>query len=94
MKIYNTVCKIDSQREFAVRLRELRQGLCDNLQKWEVREGAWVHVWLILVSVCQKTTTFCEAIIPQLKKINYSRYYEGNNRDAVLYISTSFPDVE
>ena len=94
MKIYNTVCKIDSQRDFAVRLRELRQGLCDNLQKWEVREGAWVHVWLILVSVCQKTTTFCEAIIPQLKKINYARYYEGNNRDAGLYISTSFPDVE
>ena len=23
-----TICKIDSQREFAVRLRELKQGLC------------------------------------------------------------------
>ena len=30
MEIYNTMCKIDSQREFAVWLRELKQGLCDN----------------------------------------------------------------
>ena len=26
MEIYNTICKIDSQWEFAVRLRELRQS--------------------------------------------------------------------
>ena len=30
MEIYNAICKIDSQREFAVWLRELKQGLCDN----------------------------------------------------------------
>ena len=32
MEIYNTICKIDSQWEFAVWLRELKQGLCDNLE--------------------------------------------------------------
>ena len=33
MEVYNTVCKIDSQREFAVWLRELKQGLCVNLDR-------------------------------------------------------------
>ena len=28
-------CKIDSQWEFAVGLRELKQGLCDNLDGWD-----------------------------------------------------------
>ena len=27
--------KIDRQREFDVRLRELKQGLCDNLAMWD-----------------------------------------------------------
>ena len=46
MEIYNTMCKIDSQWEFAVWLQELKQGLYDNLEGWdgvgdgrEVREG-------------------------------------------------------
>ena len=30
-EIYNTICKGDSQWELAVWLRELKQGLCDNL---------------------------------------------------------------
>ena len=30
--IYTTICKIDSQWEFAIWLRELRLGLFDNLQ--------------------------------------------------------------
>jgi len=33
-EIYITVCKIDSQREFAVWLRKLKQGLCINLEGW------------------------------------------------------------
>ena len=33
-----TICKIDSQREFAVWLRKLKQGLCINLEGWD-REG-------------------------------------------------------
>ena len=32
---YTTLCKIDSQWEFAVWLRELKQGLCNNLQGWD-----------------------------------------------------------
>ena len=34
MKTYITTCKIDSQWEFAVCLRELKQGLCINLEGW------------------------------------------------------------
>ena len=30
-----TICKIDSQREFAVCLGKLKQGLCINLEGWE-----------------------------------------------------------
>ena len=32
METYITVCKIDSQREFAVWLRKLKQELCINLE--------------------------------------------------------------
>ena len=46
------ICKIDSQWEFPVCLRELKQGLCDNLEGVdgegngrEVREG-WDMVYL------------------------------------------------
>ena len=46
METYVTICKIDSQQEFAVWLRKLKQGLCINLKGWdgegdgrEVQEG-------------------------------------------------------
>ena len=32
METYITICKIDTQREFAVWLRKLKQGLCLNLE--------------------------------------------------------------
>ena len=32
---YTTVCKTDSQREFAVWLRKLKQGLCIDLEGWD-----------------------------------------------------------
>ena len=35
METYITICKIDSQREFAVWLRKLKQGLCINLAGWD-----------------------------------------------------------
>ena len=38
METYITICKIDSQQEFAVWLRKLKQGLCINLEGWH-REG-------------------------------------------------------
>ena len=34
METYITLCKIDSQWEFAVWLSKLKQGLCINLEGW------------------------------------------------------------
>ena len=34
METYITICKIDSQWEFAVWLRKLKEGLCINLEGW------------------------------------------------------------
>ena len=53
METYITICKIDSQQEFAVWLRELKQGLCINLERWDgeevggnfKREGIYVYLW-------------------------------------------------
>ena len=60
VEIYVTICKIDSQREFAVCLRKFKQGLCINLgygREWMGREmggrfkkeGIYVYLWLILL---------------------------------------------
>ena len=73
---YITICKIDSQREFAAWLRKLKQGLCINLEEWDgegdgrgfKREGIHVYLWLIHAEVRQKTTKFCKAFILQLNK--------------------------
>ena len=35
METYITICKTDSQREFAEYLRDLKQGLCTNLEGWD-----------------------------------------------------------
>ena len=35
METYITIYKIDNQREFAVCLRKLKQGLCINLEGWD-----------------------------------------------------------
>ena len=35
METYITVCKVDSQQDFAVWLRKLKQGLCLNLEEQE-----------------------------------------------------------
>ena len=46
METYITICEIDTQWEFAIWLRKLKQGLCINLEWWdgegdgrEVQEG-------------------------------------------------------
>ena len=44
MEIYITVCKTDSQWEFAVWLREHKVGLCNNLEGWD-GEGGGRDVW-------------------------------------------------
>ena len=38
METYITICKIDSQWEFAVWLRKFKQGLCINLEGWDGEE--------------------------------------------------------
>ena len=35
METYLTIRKIDSQRDFAIWLRKLKQGLCINLEGWD-----------------------------------------------------------
>ena len=60
METYITICKTDSQREFPVWLRKLKQGLCINLEGWdglgdgrEALKGGdiWIYVYLWLVHV-------------------------------------------
>ena len=59
METYITIYKIDSQWEFALWLRKLKQGLCINLEGWdeegdgrEVQKGGvYVYLWLIHVEV-------------------------------------------
>ena len=48
METYITICKMDSQREFAVWLRKLKQEFCINLDGWD---GEEVYLWLIHVEV-------------------------------------------
>ena len=44
METYTTICNIDSQREFALWLRKLKQGLCINLEGWDgERDGREVQ---------------------------------------------------
>ena len=56
METYIIISKIDSQQEFAVWLRKLKQGLCINLEGREMggrfkRERIYVHLWLIHAEV-------------------------------------------
>ena len=39
METYITICKLDSQQEFAVWLRKLKQGLSINLEGWDGEGG-------------------------------------------------------
>ena len=44
METYVAICKINSQWKFVVCLRELKQGLCINLEGWNVeRDGRKVQ---------------------------------------------------
>ena len=54
-----TICKIDSQWEFAVWLSKLNQGLCINLEGWDgegygrefQKGGMYVYLWFNHVEV-------------------------------------------
>ena len=62
METYVTICNTDRQREFAVYLRILKQGLHINLEGWDgegdggrlKREEIYVYLWLIHVDVWQE----------------------------------------
>ena len=44
METYIAICKIESEWEFAVWLRKLKQGLCINLEGWDgERDGREVQ---------------------------------------------------
>ena len=49
------MCKIDSQWEFVVWLRELKQGLCNNLEGWDGEGGSrergqmYTYGWFMLM---------------------------------------------
>ena len=51
---YITICKIDSQGEFAVWLRKLKQGICINLDGWDGEGGSegkgymYTYGWFML----------------------------------------------
>ena len=59
MEAYTIICKIDSQQEFAVCLRELKQGSVSTYRGRMgremggsfKREGIYVYLWLIHVEV-------------------------------------------
>jgi len=59
METYITICKVDSQQEFAVWLRKLKQGLCISLERWdgegdgrEVQKGGDICIlWVIHIGV-------------------------------------------
>ena len=60
METYIIICKIDNPGEFAVWLRELKQGLCINLEGWngegtrrEAQKGRCV-----CVCVCGRALSF------------------------------------
>ena len=52
METYITTCKIDSQQEFAVWLRKIKQGLCINLERQdgegdgrELQKGGDIYIY-------------------------------------------------
>ena len=62
METYITICKIDSQWEFAVWLRKLKQGLCIHLEEvWDgegdggkVQKGG--HICIPMADSCRGLT--------------------------------------
>ena len=59
MEIYITICKTDSQEEFAVWLGKLKQGLCINLERWDeegdgrgVQKGGDIYIYIPMANSC------------------------------------------
>ena len=60
METYITICKIDSQWEFSVWLRELKPELGNYLEGWDGRQvqegGAYLYLWLVYAGEWQGPT--------------------------------------
>ena len=87
METYIIMYKIHSQWEFAICLRELKQGLCIKIEGWEleghgreVQEGGdiYIYLWLIHVDAWHKTTKSYNAIIPQTKDKSIKKKHTSN----------------
>ena len=52
METYITICKTDSQWEFPAWLRKLKQGLCINLERWEVVSKERGYICIPMVDSC------------------------------------------
>ena len=64
VEIYNTICKTDNQWKFAIWLKQLKPGLCDNLERWygegdgrEASEGGDMSVPMADSCWCMTKTT-------------------------------------
>ena len=78
METYITICKIDSQWEYAIWLRKLKQGLCINLEGWDgvgdgrkVQKG--VDICIPMADSCLRIDRKQQNSVKQLsfnKKIN------------------------
>ena len=76
METYITICKTDSQRAFAVWLRNrgsvlttLGGGMGREMGGRFKRVEIYVYLWLIHADISEKTTKFYKAIVRQLKNI-------------------------
>ena len=75
METNTIICKIDSQWEFALWLRELKLVLCDNLEgwdvvgrEWEVQEGGDICIPTADSYWCMaETSTILESKYPSIK---------------------------
>ena len=70
MEIYITICRIDSQWEFAVWFRELKLGLCNILEEWDGEEGSrgkdHMYTYGRFMFCLAEIAQFCKTFILQL----------------------------
>ena len=89
MEVYITICKIDSQRKFAVCLRKLKQELCISLEGWEeegdereVQKGE--DICIPMADSCRGLTEnkkILESNYPSIKKKFFlKKNFGGENR--------------
>ena len=74
METYITICKIDSQWEFALWLREHKLRLCNNLERWD-EEGGGREVeegWDIYISTAKFILMFGRNQHNSVKQLSFN----------------------